>query len=159
MNKPQGRSNAAFFCTLDTERPTSKQKSQRRKRAGYTDAIIAGERVLIADAPVERERGLMLRIRAALAVIPGVVVWRNNVGVDAEHGVRYGLGVGSADLVGIVTVRGLGVFAGWEVKMPGRKLRPEQSRWIDLVRRRGGIAGRVDSPEEAVALVTEARRV
>lgn len=159
MSKTQGRSNAAFFCNSSTERATSKRTSQRRTRAGYTDGVIGGRRVLIAEPAVETEKGLMTRIRVALAAMPGVLVWRNNVGVDADHGVRYGLGVGSADLVGIVMVRGHGVFAGWEVKVPGRKLREEQRRWIDTVRRFGGIAGRVESPEEAIALVTEARRV
>lgn len=99
----------------------------------------------------------MIRIRAALAVMPGVLVWRNNVGVDAGHGIWYGLGVGSADLVGIVTIRGVGVFLGVEVKTATGRMRPEQVQWAATVRRHGGIAITARSPEEAVAAVVAAR--
>ena len=147
---------APFSAPRDTERASSRD-AQARKHAGYTDAILHGERVLIADAPRETEKGLMIRIRAALAVLPGVLVWRNNVGVDAEHGIRYGLGVGSADLVGIVTIQGVGVFLGVEVKTATGRMRPEQVRWAETVRRFGGLAITARTPEEAVAAVVAAR--
>lgn len=77
--------------------------------------------------------------------------------VAKKHPVHAGLGKGSADLVGIL--RG-GRAIALEVKMPGRGLRaveqPEQGVWLAAVRRWGGFACVVRSPEEAVSAVTRA---
>lgn len=159
MSKPRRghREMAPFSAASDTELTSSKQVSHRSKRAEYTHGIVNGERVLIANAPRETEKGLMLRIRAALAVEPGVLIWRNNVGVDAGRGIRYGLGVGSADLVGLVMVRGLGVFLGVEVKTETGRVRPEQERWRRTVDRHGGIAIIARSPEDALEQLRRTR--
>ena len=50
---------------------------------------------------------------------------RNNVGVDSEKGVRYGL-VGSPDLWGPLPS---GRLFGIEVKTPTGRIRPEQHQW------------------------------
>lgn len=92
-------------------------------------------------------------IRAALCAIEGVRVWRNNVGVDTMRGIRYGLGVGSPDLVGIAWGR----FVGLEVKTPTGRVSKEQTMWLDMVRRFGGVAGVARSVEDAIAIVEEAR--
>jgi len=166
----RGRDNAPSFFGPEGEQMSSnpaprlrkvahrRRTSKANRHSGIVDGVINGERVSLVLPSKETERGLMVRIRAALACVPGVLVWRNNVGVDSEHGIRYGLGVGSADLIGLVVVEGRAVFAGWEVKRPGQRPSEVQRRWIDLIRRHGGIAGVVTSPDEAVALVTEARR-
>lgn len=116
------------------------------------------ERTIKGRHAKETEKALMGRIRKALASLPGVIVWRNNVGVDTAKGVRYGLGVGSADLIGIVTVNGVGVFAAWEVKRPRAVPTAEQRRFLDVVRQNGGISGVVTSVAQAVAMVDGARR-
>ena len=51
---------------------------------------------------------------------------------------RYGLCVGSSDLVGIVPVDGLGVFGGIEVKTEHDRLKPEQREFMKRVNNRGG---------------------
>jgi hypothetical protein len=143
---------AALFAAENTEPMRSEADSHVN---GITPHFAT---VIPAAATRETEKGLMFRIRAELSTIPGVAVWRNNCGVDTSSGVRYGIGVGSADLVGFVVVRGVPVFAAWEVKTSTGRVRPEQAKWLAYCRRHGCIAGIVRSPEEARALVEEARR-
>ena len=105
--------------------------------------------------------------------LPGVRVFRNNVGqLEWAPGKRlvYGLGVGSADLVGIVQmtlylhpnsggarVRTIGQVFALEVKRPGQKLRPDQEKWSRVVRSLGGFCCVVTSVAEAVAAVERCR--
>jgi len=127
--------------------------------------------VIVRPKPLrELESDLMRRIRAALAKMPDVVLFRNNVGVlrDARGvAVRYGLATGSADLVGSVRfparcppdgkhwwARSLAI----EVKRPGEKPTPEQSAWLEAMKAQGWITGVCTSPEEAMGLVERARR-
>lgn len=105
------------------------------------------------------ERDLQQQIRLALGADPRVVLWRNNVG-EAEywkHGrvqrVTYGLAPGSADLVGLLHT---GRFLALEVKAPGQNPKPDQARWLELVRRMGGFAAVVRSVDEAQVAVEEA---
>lgn len=72
------------------------------------------------------------------------------------HPVQAGLGTGSSDLVGMI--RGSGRVFVLEIKMPGEKPRPDQVAWLSLVRRWGGFACVVRSPEEALAAVDRACR-
>ena len=94
-------------------------------------------------------------IRLALTDEPGLVVWRNNTGVAEHRGarVRYGLAVGSADLIGCLDGR----FIALEVKTAAGRASPEQRLWLDLVRRNGGFAAVVRSVEEARAAIARAR--
>ena len=94
-------------------------------------------------------------IRLALTDEPGLVVWRNNTGVAEHRGarVRYGLAVGSADLVGCLDGR----FVALEVKTPVGRASTEQRQWLELVRRHGGFAAVVRSVEEAHAAIARAR--
>lgn len=104
------------------------------------------------------------RIRLALGKEPDLVLWMNR----PEHVERWnptsggaahstsGLPKGSADLVGI-----LGPFGRWislEVKTGRGRLRPEQEAHLELVRKRGGFAAVVHTPEDAVAAIARARR-
>lgn len=98
-------------------------------------------------------------IRLALGTEPGLVLWRNNVGL-AEHWdgkavqrVRYGLAPGSADLVGLCDGR----FIALEVKTPKGRTTPDQEQWIELVRCAGGFAAVVRSVDEARAAVARCR--
>ena len=85
-------------------------------------------------------------------------LWRNNVGkyatVDGGY-VAYGLGVGSADLVGLVI--GTGQFIACEIKTPVGRLSLEQKAWLGYVRKVGGIAEVLRSVEEAEKLVARLR--
>lgn len=102
-------------------------------------------------------------IRLALGSDPRVVLWRNNVGI-AEHknasgrqAVRYGLCVGSSDLIGIVTMPdGAGRFLALEVKAARGTVSPDQRLFLELVRKRGGFSAVVRSPEEARAAIERA---
>jgi hypothetical protein len=118
-------------------------------------------------------RDLVKPIMAALNVLPGVRVWRNNVGqLEWAPGQRlsYGLAIGSADLVGMVRVRTCcegccigsalyrACFFSLEVKWPGKKPTDDQDRWADVVRELGGFCAVVHSVEEARAAVERCRR-
>lgn len=110
-----------------------------------------------------RENAIQAAVRLALGSIPGVVAWRNNVGVahmlDGSV-VRYGLARGSSDLIGIVTMPdGSGRFCAWEVKTrrKGSKPSDEQDLFLGLVRKLGGFACVVRSADEAVAAVARCR--
>jgi hypothetical protein len=94
-------------------------------------------------------------IRLALSAVPDLCMWRNNVGVADQRGarVRYGLAPGSADLVGVLAGR----FVALEVKTATGRVAVEQSQWLALVRRYGGFAAVVRSPEDALAAIARAR--
>jgi hypothetical protein len=94
---------------------------------------------------------------------PGSWWHRNNVGQARMHGhvVWYGLGIGSADIVGCVEGR----FVGVEVKAPKGKTKKaralKQAEWRQTIRACKGIAVQVQSAQQAiedirVALVLEA---
>jgi hypothetical protein len=96
----------------------------------------------------------------ALNSRPGCRFWRNNVGsLEWAPGKRlnYGLGVGSADLIGIVSGR----FVALEVKRPGEKQSVDQVRWGKCVGDCGGAYAVVHSVAEALEYVgwVEQRRL
>ena len=83
----------------------------------------------------------------------GCLIWRNNVGVLPDRNgvpIRFGLCVGSADLIGITPC---GRFLAVEVKTKTGRVRPEQQRFIDAVNAKGGVAGVARSPADALALL------
>lgn len=107
------------------------------------------------------ETTVLQSIRLALGRVPGLRLFRNNVGglKDAQgRFVQFGLHPGSADLIGWRTVRitpdmvgkSLAVFASVEVKTPTGKVRPDQENWQQQVTDAGGLAVVARSPEEAV---------
>lgn len=111
---------------------------------------------------VKRESEIQHDIRLALGADARVLLWRNNTGV-AKHkdgaSVRYGLCVGSSDLIGIVTMPdGTGRFLAFEVKTQRGGLTTEQTLFLQLVRKRGGFAAVVRSVEEATQAVARALR-
>jgi hypothetical protein len=101
----------------------------------------------------QTESELQSEIRRALRAVPGLVLWRNNVGVSVRrapsgtHTTRYGLVPGASDLIGILAPSGR--FVALEVKTPRGRVSPEQRMFLDLVRSRGGIAAVVRSVDEA----------
>lgn len=100
---------------------------------------------------VMSEKLIMNMVRGILCQ-PGVPtrVWRNNTGVLKDSRgvpVRFGLAVGSADLVGIVGPYGR--FLAIECKAPDGRLTPEQTAWLQTVRDFGGIAEVARSVDDA----------
>lgn len=92
-------------------------------------------------------------------------MFRNNVGVltdERGNRVAYGLGVGSADLIGSVTVDTahgpLAVSLAVEVKRPGAKPSEHQARWLADKEAAGWIVGVATSPDEAQAIVERGLR-
>jgi hypothetical protein len=84
----------------------------------------------------------------------GARVFRNNVGVawnKIGNPIRFGLAVGSADIIGIYK----GKFLSIEVKRPGKKLRKEQQLWLDMVNKHGGIAIVCDDEKKLKSLLDD----
>lgn len=83
----------------------------------------------------------------------GCLIWRQNVGTlknAAGIPIKFGLCVGSSDLIGLTPT---GRFLAVEIKTCKGRATPEQLRFIEAVRARGGIAGIARSPEEALDLL------
>lgn len=100
------------------------------------------------------ESQIQARVLLTLGRRPDVRIFRNNVGAYKDiNGVlrRFGLCVGSADLIGWVMVEGRAVFLSVEIKTPEGKTSEQQDKWLCNVRRMGGIAFIARSAEEAVA--------
>lgn len=101
------------------------------------------------------ESQLLDAIRLALGKDPSrAVLWRNNTGIALQGNtrVRYGLCVGSADLIGVANGR----FIALEVKTPTGRVSREQAQFLALVNARGGIGRVVRSVEDALDAVAEA---
>lgn len=98
-----------------------------------------------------------------------VRLFRNQVGAykDGDRYIRFGLAVGSGDLIGIKAEKHyvdaclqfqgvplifdklVGRFICIEVKRPGQHATPEQQNFIDTIKKLGGLAGVAHSVEEA----------
>lgn len=99
----------------------------------------------------DRESPILHAVRAVLAADPRVTIWRCNGGVDVVRGVRYGLGKGAADLIGIVMMPSLvGRFFAIETKAPKRGPSPDQRLWAQAVRAKGGFYAIARSADEAL---------
>lgn len=93
-------------------------------------------------------------IVAALNAIPGIWASRNLTGsgfARAGHPITYGLGIGSADIVGCVAP--VGRMFALEVKWPGKKPSKEQDAWRDRVAKLGVRVAVVHSVGQATELV------
>lgn len=97
------------------------------------------------------ETTTLQRIRLAVSRVPGVKLFRNNVGgLKDQQGrfVQFGLHPGSADLIGwkSVTVtpdmvgKRVAVFVSIECKTETGKVKPEQEHWKLVIQEAGGIA-------------------
>ena len=129
-----------------------------------------------------KEMDILRLIQLALSEA-GCTVWRNNV-AKAWVGDRYvrlangdmviknprplnaGLCVGSSDLIGIYPKKvtqdmvgsTVGIFIGHEIKTTKGRPTDDQSRFIEHVNSRGGIAGIARSPADAIALLAKYSR-
>ena len=114
-----------------------------------------------------KEHDVQPSIRLALSRA-GATMLRNNQGLawygtNRDQPVKYGLGVGTGDLVGwtpvVVTVdmvgQTLAVFTSVEVKRPkGGHRTDEQKNFVELVLRAGGKAGFARSVDEALEIIS-----
>lgn len=115
---------------------------------------------------MNQETAIQRRIMLALSEA-GCTIWRNEtsgawVGKQLHRAgdqvtltnarmIRFGLAVGSSDLVGIAPD---GRFLAVEVKTKTGRPSAEQINFIEAVRRAGGIAGIARCPEEALELIS-----
>jgi len=113
------------------------------------------------------ETPIVKRVIVRLNRLPNVWAARNNVGeLPARHHdgwIRFGLGDGSPDVVGVITIGGprfpIGVAFGVEVKTPHRRLSRDgahgknQEAWRRLATSRGMLCGLARSEDEAETLV------
>lgn len=118
---------------------------------------------LMAHAPVESESSVQGRIVETLSRCGNVHVMRNNVGAikKGPRYIKYGLGVGSSDIVAIVGPSGRWLCL--EVKRPEKsKTDPErleaQRKWRARMAELGAVVGEVRTVDEALDLLQQARR-
>lgn len=113
-----------------------------------------------------RESDIQNAIMIALSSA-GCTVWRQNVGtgwqgrmsrtkggsviLDDPRPLHAGLCVGSSDIIGITQD---GRFLAVEVKTPTGRVTEDQIRFIDAIRRKGGVAGVARSVEDALLLLS-----
>jgi hypothetical protein len=110
------------------------------------------------------ETELQNKIRLAIGKYSNVRLFRNNVGLfktQDGRNLQTGLCVGSSDLIGftakIITLEDVGktiaLFTALEVKTPKGRLSEEQTRFLEMVEKFGGIGAVVRSVEDAINLV------
>lgn len=111
------------------------------------------------------ESRIQAQVRAVLSQREATTrVWRNSVGgAELKDGswITYGLGKGSADLIGIhrciitpeMVGTTIGRFFAAEIKTPIGRLSKEQKAWIAAVKSFGGVAEVCRSEEEARELL------
>jgi hypothetical protein len=106
------------------------------------------------------EREVLAEIRAALNALSFCRVYRNNTGKmqNVRGGVvRFGLGIGSPDLVGWVSLATVARFFALEVKRSERsKPTREQREWIGRINSAGGYASVVSSAAQALQCAYDA---
>ena len=107
---------------------------------------------------VEPEASVLGRVTRALERCPGVIVMRNRIGFDKRAQRHYGLGTGSSDLVAIVAPYGRWLCIETKREKGGR-VSGEQKAWLTTMRGMGAVADVCVTPEHALLLVVEARRL
>lgn len=100
------------------------------------------------------ETAIMVAIHDEFVRSGKLWIQRNNTGQIGR--VRFGLGVGGADLVSLIKGPGRGFAV--EVKTPTGRMTNEQECWARGWRAAGGIYACVRSVDEAMAALEEATR-
>ena len=117
-----------------------------------------------APSASKPEAVILREIMIAIGAEPDVLLMRNQVGAverfdertNTTRVERYGLGVGSADLVAILAPSGR--WFCLEVKSATGSVEPEQTKWHERARGFGAFVAVVRSAEEARAALERARR-
>ncbi len=100
------------------------------------------------------ETQIQCAIHDAIALTGRALLWRNNTGRIGR--VSFGLGVGGADLIGIV--RGTGRGFALEVKTATGRLSTSQRAWHRAWSEAGGFVACVRSVDEALRALEEATK-
>lgn len=132
---------------MSRRRPEAKLERDVLLRLGRVPELAlyrneVGEGFYGAVLPILRKE--LARHPSALAIVESVLV-RNRL--------RYGLGPGSPDLVGILGGAAGGRFLGFELKTEGGRLEPTQGPWHAAARAKGALVEVVRSVEEAEAVI------
>lgn len=109
----------------------------------------------VTEATIQKE------IMAAIGAEKDLLLLRNNVGCLKDENlqwVRYGLGVGSPDLVGFLHSESHAKMVAFEVKRPGQKLSREQEETHEMWKRFGVRIAVVHSAKEAIDALWYFRR-
>jgi len=112
----------------------------------------------------QSERSIQRSIQFNLNKIPGTRIFTNDVGMatlDNGSKIKYGLRVGSSDLIGWRSIeitpemvgKWVAIFTAVEVKRKGCVASPTQKTFIRNVTDAGGIAGVACSVDEAKQLM------
>src|SRR4051812_32442799 len=106
------------------------------------------------------EAEILRAILIALGARPECRIFRNSVGqahdpASGQH-VRFGLCPGASDLLAIVAPYGR--WLALEVKSQTGQLRPDQKRFLAMIRGWGGIAEVVRSVDDALAALRRAQQ-
>jgi hypothetical protein len=105
-----------------------------------------------------RESQILADVMKEIGCEPDFRLFRNSVGLakyDSGAKVRYGLCVGSSDLIGILSPTGR--LVSLELKTRTGRATKEQIAWLAMVRRMGGFGCVVRSASEARAALDRAR--
>lgn len=105
---------------------------------------------------MKSETTLQNEIRLELGKRKNVRMFRNNVGQIG--GLSFGLCVGSSDLIGFQSVtvtpemvgQKIAIFTAIEVKTQKGKVSPAQTKFVEMVRKFGGIGAIVRSVDDAL---------
>ena len=102
------------------------------------------------------ERRIQFEIREFIGGLDDFVIFRNNTGEANLNGrrVKFGLCVGSSDLIGIHKT---GRFIALELKTDKGKPSDDQKRFISLINKYGGAAAVLRSLEDAQGFVESVR--
>ena len=102
------------------------------------------------------ETALQNKIRLAVGKLKDTRIFRNNVGMI--NGVQFGLCVGSSDLIGFQSVtitpemigQKVAIFTAIEVKTEEGKVSEQQTKFLSMVQKFGGIGAVVRSVDDAI---------
>jgi VRR-NUC domain len=114
--------------------------------------------------PSNPETLIQKNIITSLNQHPKIRLFRNQVGaIDLGGGrlMRFGMGTGSSDLIGYITIKitpdmvgqEIAQFCGIEVKTAKGKVTELQQAFIDRVNAAGGVAGVAHSVTEALRII------
>lgn len=100
-----------------------------------------------------KESTIQAQVRRAINLTKRARLVRNHTGYDSDHKCRYGLGIGGADLVGLLrSGRGFAL----EIKSDHGRMTEEQRAWARAFRSFGGFCATVRSVDEALQALTRA---
>jgi VRR-NUC domain len=103
--------------------------------AGSRVAVVQSMK-MVYDVYVRNTESELMRAIQLRASELGHRLWRNNIGLCKNPMLRYGLCVGSADLIGLSNT---GRFLAVECKSANGRLTKEQESFLATVRRLNGI--------------------